>query len=122
MRRLTVGVIRGFMVCASVALILSAVPTTLPNLWQWAATYLSDTRAGPTTHAQLCGCQRRRRSAIPSNNTRGEYALNAIWGDANYFNGRSMDVYIAKLRKHLKADGRVEILNVHGKGFKLIAD
>jgi two-component system OmpR family response regulator len=51
-----------------------------------------------------------------------EYALNAIWGDANYFNGRSMDVYIAKLRKHLKADSRVEILNVHGKGFKLIAD
>jgi DNA-binding response OmpR family regulator len=33
-----------------------------------------------------------------------------------------MDVYIAKLRKHLKADSRVEILNVHGKGFKLIAD
>jgi len=51
-----------------------------------------------------------------------EYALNAIWGDANYFNGRSMDVYIAKLRKHLKEDPRVEILNVHGKGFKLIAD
>ena len=51
-----------------------------------------------------------------------EFALNAIWGDANYFNGRSMDVYIAKLRKHLKEDGRVEILNVHGKGFKLIAE
>ena len=33
-----------------------------------------------------------------------EFALNAIWGDANYFNGRSMDVYIAKLRKHLKED------------------
>lgn len=49
------------------------------------------------------------------------YALNAIWGDDNYFNGRSMDVYIAKLRKHLKDDGRVEIINVHGKGFKLLA-
>ena len=49
------------------------------------------------------------------------HALSAIWGDANYFNGRSMDVYIAKLRKHLKADDRIEILNVHGKGFKLIA-
>jgi DNA-binding response OmpR family regulator len=49
------------------------------------------------------------------------YALNAIWGDDNYFNGRSMDVYIAKLRKHLKADERVEIINVHGKGFKLLA-
>ncbi|MDP4827143.1 MAG: response regulator transcription factor [Flavobacteriales bacterium] len=49
------------------------------------------------------------------------YALNAIWGDDNYFNGRSMDVYIAKLRKHLKEDSRVEIINVHGKGFKLLA-
>lgn len=49
------------------------------------------------------------------------HALSSIWGDANYFNGRSMDVYIAKLRKHLKADDRIEILNVHGKGFKLIA-
>ena len=49
------------------------------------------------------------------------HALSAIWGDANYFNGRSMDVYVAKLRKHLKEDDRLEILNVHGKGFKLIA-
>jgi DNA-binding response OmpR family regulator len=49
------------------------------------------------------------------------YALNAIWGDDNYFNGRSMDVYIAKLRKHLKLDETVEILNVHGRGFKLLA-
>ena len=49
------------------------------------------------------------------------HALRNIWGDANYFNGRSMDVYIAKLRKHLKGDDRIEILNVHGKGFKLVA-
>ena len=49
------------------------------------------------------------------------YALNAIWGDDNYFNGRSMDVYIAKLRKHLKHDPSVEIINVHGSGFKLLA-
>lgn len=49
------------------------------------------------------------------------YALKAIWGDDNYFNGRSMDVYIAKLRKHLRADANVEILNIHGRGFKLIA-
>jgi DNA-binding response OmpR family regulator len=48
------------------------------------------------------------------------YALNAIWGDDNYFNGRSMDVYIAKLRKHLKKDPRIEIINIHGKGFKLL--
>lgn len=47
------------------------------------------------------------------------YALKTIWGDDNYFNGRSMDVYIAKLRKHLKGDERLEIINVHGKGFKL---
>lgn len=47
-------------------------------------------------------------------------ALRAIWGDDNYFNGRSMDVYIAKLRKILKKDERIEIMNVHGKGFKLI--
>ena len=48
------------------------------------------------------------------------YALKAIWGDDNYFNGRSMDVYIAKLRKHLKHDPAVEIINIHGKGFKLL--
>ncbi len=47
-------------------------------------------------------------------------ALRAIWGDDNYFNGRSMDVYIAKLRKVLKADENVEIMNIHGKGFKLV--
>lgn len=47
-------------------------------------------------------------------------ALKEIWGDDNYFNGRSMDVYIAKLRKYLRADARVEILNIHGKGFRLI--
>jgi two-component system OmpR family response regulator len=49
------------------------------------------------------------------------YALKAIWGDDNYFNGRSMDVYIAKLRKHLKEDSAVEIINIHGRGFKLLA-
>jgi len=47
------------------------------------------------------------------------HALKAVWGDDNYFNGRSMDVYIAKLRKYLKQDENVEIVNVHGKGFKL---
>ena len=48
------------------------------------------------------------------------YALKLIWHDDNYFNGRSMDVYIAKLRKYLKAENKVEIVNVHGKGFKLL--
>ncbi len=49
-----------------------------------------------------------------------EYALKAIWIDDNYFNARSMDVYITKLRKHLSDDENVEILNVHGKGYKLV--
>ena len=48
-------------------------------------------------------------------------ALNTIWGDDSYFNSRSMDVYIAKLRKYLKEDPTVEIMNIHGKGFRLIA-
>lgn len=48
------------------------------------------------------------------------YALKAIWKDDSYFNARSMDVYIAKLRKHLKADESVQILTVHGQGFKLV--
>jgi len=49
------------------------------------------------------------------------YALRAIWIDDNYFNARSMDVYITKLRKYLKKDPSVKILNVHGKGYKLLA-
>jgi two-component system, OmpR family, response regulator len=48
------------------------------------------------------------------------YALKNIWVDDSYFNARSMDVYITKLRKYLKDEPSVEILNVHGKGFKLI--
>ena len=48
------------------------------------------------------------------------YALKSIWIDDNYFNARSMDVYITKLRKHLKEEESVEIINVHGKGYKLI--
>jgi DNA-binding response OmpR family regulator len=48
------------------------------------------------------------------------YTLKTIWVDDNYFNARSMDVYITKLRKLLKDDPNVGILNVHGKGYKLI--
>lgn len=51
-----------------------------------------------------------------------QVALRAVWGDDNYFNGRSMDVYITKLRKILKDDPKIQILNVHGKGFKLIVN
>lgn len=46
-------------------------------------------------------------------------ALKKIWGDDNYFNGRSMDVFVTRLRKYLKNDGNVQIINVHGMGFKL---
>jgi Response regulators consisting of a CheY-like receiver domain and a winged-helix DNA-binding domain len=48
------------------------------------------------------------------------YALKTIWVDDNYFNARSMDVYITKLRKLLKEDESIEIINIHGKGYKLI--
>ncbi len=49
-----------------------------------------------------------------------ELALTKIWRDDNYFTSRSMDVYIAKLRKYLKPDENVEILNIHGEGFRLV--
>ena len=49
-------------------------------------------------------------------------ALKIIWGDDSYFNARSMDVYITKLRKYLKKDDRLNILTVHGEGFKLIEE
>ncbi len=50
-----------------------------------------------------------------------ERALKKIWGSDTYFNGRSMDVYIAKLRKYLKEDEKIEIVNIHGNGFRLVA-
>jgi DNA-binding response OmpR family regulator len=49
-----------------------------------------------------------------------ELALTKIWRDDNYFTSRSMDVYIAKLRKYLDKDDSVEILNIHGEGFRLV--
>ncbi|MEI8052907.1 MAG: response regulator transcription factor [Bacteroidota bacterium] len=49
-----------------------------------------------------------------------EAALKKIWGSDTYFNGRSMDVYIAKLRKYLKEDEKLEIVNIHGNGFRLV--
>lgn len=50
------------------------------------------------------------------------FALKTIWHDDSYFNARSMDVYITKLRKYLREDPSIEILNVHGKGFKLLVN
>ena len=49
-----------------------------------------------------------------------ELALKKIWRDDNYFTSRSMDVYIAKLRKYLSMDKRVKIINIHGEGFRLV--
>tara|TARA_B110000027_G_scaffold85093_1_gene90314 strand:+ start:3108 stop:3809 length:702 start_codon:yes stop_codon:yes gene_type:complete len=49
-----------------------------------------------------------------------DLALNKIWRDDNYFTSRSMDVYIAKLRKYLSSDKKVQILNIHGEGFRLV--
>ena len=49
-----------------------------------------------------------------------EKALKKIWGSDTYFNGRSMDVYIAKLRKYLREDDSLEIVNIHGNGFRLV--
>lgn len=48
-----------------------------------------------------------------------ELALKVIWGESDYFKGRSMDVFITKLRKYLSSDPRIEIINIHGTGFKL---
>jgi DNA-binding response OmpR family regulator len=49
-------------------------------------------------------------------------ALKTVWSDDNYFNARSMDVYITKLRKHLKPEPKIEIINIHGRGYKLILE
>ena len=51
-----------------------------------------------------------------------EVALKEIWGENDYFMGRSMDVYIAKLRKMLKEDPSISIINVHNTGFKLVVE
>ena len=51
-----------------------------------------------------------------------DIALNKIWRDANYFTSRSMDVYIAKLRKYLEKDNSLKIINVHGEGFRLMKE
>lgn len=51
-----------------------------------------------------------------------ELVLNMVWGDDTYFLGRSLDVFISRLRKYLKRDPKVQIVNVHGVGFKLVVD
>lgn len=83
-----------------------------------ARTLVSDDGVVPLTTKETAllklFCQNARQTVSRS------YALKLIWGDDSYFNARSMDVYITKLRKYLKADERVKILNLHGEGFKLI--
>ncbi len=49
-------------------------------------------------------------------------ALQQIWGEDSYFSGRSMDVFVSKLRKYLKADRSVEIMSIHGKGLRLVTN
>ncbi|MEM7655168.1 MAG: response regulator transcription factor [Bacteroidota bacterium] len=51
-----------------------------------------------------------------------EKALQTLWGDDNYFNARSMDVFISKLRKRFRADPHIKIENVHGRGFRLVVE
>ena len=49
------------------------------------------------------------------------FALKMVWGDDTYFNARSMDAYIRKLRKFLKKEPTIQIINLHGEGFKLVS-
>jgi|BarGraIncu00222A_1022003.scaffolds.fasta_scaffold60618_1 DNA-binding response OmpR family regulator len=60
-------------------------------------------------------------AANPNAMLERKYLLETVWDENNYFNGRSMDVYLCKLRKLLKADSNLIIINIHGKGYKLIA-
>ncbi len=93
------------------------------NIGKFEFDFLSQTLHDGSTSLKMSGkeaellkllCQRKNQIL-----TREE-ALLKIWNDDSYFNGRSMDVYLSKIRKYLKSDERIEIINVHGKGFKLI--
>ena len=78
-------------------------------------TYKENTQRLSTKEAQLLKLLCLKQNQVLTR----EEALLAIWHDDNYFNGRSMDVFLSKLRKYLKADTNVEIINVHGRGYKL---
>ena len=69
-----------------------------------------------TKESELLNLLCRHRNEILERN----FALKLIWIDDNYFNARSMDVYISRLRKYLSKDPSLKILNIHGKGYKLI--
>lgn len=79
-------------------------------------TYKEQSQKLTTKESELLELLCRHRNEVLERN----FALKSIWIDDNYFNARSMDVYITKLRKYLKKDPTVEILNIHGKGYKLL--
>jgi DNA-binding response OmpR family regulator len=79
-------------------------------------TYNDQSRKLTTKESELLELLCRHRNEVLERN----FALKSIWIDDNYFNARSMDVYITKLRKYLSRDESVEILNIHGKGYKLL--
>ncbi|HCM60607.1 MAG TPA: DNA-binding response regulator [Bacteroidales bacterium] len=78
--------------------------------------YQDQPRKLTTKESELLELLCRHRNEVLERN----FALKSIWIDDNYFNARSMDVYITKLRKYLSKDESVEILNIHGRGYKLL--
>ena len=79
--------------------------------------YIGDEQTKPTTkESELLSLLCSHANDILERN----HPLKQIWEEDTYFNARSMDVYITKLRKLLKDDKEVEIINIHGKGYKLI--
>ena len=78
--------------------------------------YQEQPRKLTTKESELLELLCRHRNEVLERN----FALKSIWIDDNYFNARSMDVYITKLRKYLSKDESVEILNIHGRGYKLL--
>ncbi len=104
-----------------------SAPLTLPQIHTLSAsspltwskqllTYQDQSRKLTTKESELLELLCRHRNEVLERN----FALKSIWIDDNYFNARSMDVYITKLRKYLNRDEKVEILNIHGKGYKLL--
>jgi len=79
-------------------------------------TFQDTSRKLTTKESELLELLCRHRNEVLERNL----ALKSIWIDDNYFNARSMDVYITKLRKYLSRDDKVEILNIHGRGYKLL--
>jgi len=86
------------------------------NVTKQLLTFQGQSQKLTTKESELLELLCRNRNQVLERN----FALKSIWIDDNYFNARSMDVYITKLRKYLSKDGKVEILNIHGKGYKLL--